>query len=40
MENGETGLLGGHALPRAEVELRSEVGHVPIQLQTMEALLV
>ena len=40
MENGETGLFGGHALPRAEVELRSEVGHVPIQLQTMKVLPV
>ena len=39
----ESGLIGGHgvsAVQHAEEELRPETGPVPIQLQTMEALLV
>ena len=40
MENGETGLLGVPVVLHAEEELRPETGPVPIQLQTMEELLV
>ena len=40
MEIGESGLLGVHALLDAEVGLKQERGHVPIQHLTMEALIV
>ena len=40
METGETGLHGGHALLLVEEELRPDLGHVPIQHQTMEELPV
>ena len=40
MENGESGLHGGHALLHAEVGLKLEQGPVPILHQTMEVLLV
>ena len=39
----ESGVIGGHGVPavqHVEEELRPETGPVPIQLQTMEALLV
>ena len=40
MENGESGLHGGHALLHVEVVLKPELGLAPIQRQTLEVLHV